>query len=382
MFYERQPEKQRENYKNMLKTIGSLSRLFSESDTPYLYYRCHENIFCRYFEAINLSREDCSADAQKDNLGIGLKTWVGTDNQKVAEFNKLKETYTNLESYEMICKIAEYRNKRIKVTMNLHGITEMIYHIVKRIPNAMQIFECAFEMIDIDNITLDDKRSSKTNIYFNDGKHEYHFNISKSTLYMFFEDMELLDSFDVNILDNPYEYFENIVNFNITPKYKLDVTKEQLCLRLYTIDRATKERMVGERSGLNQWNANGRKRNENEIYIPYPVEDRNRSKGFFPPQNENFDLILPDGKIIKAKVCQANGKAIMSNPNSDLGKWLLRDVFELPTGKLVTYEMLKVFGIDSVIFTKINNKTYKIDFTDVGTYEKILGLEEYDKEEN
>ena len=44
MFYENQPIKQRENYKNMLKVVGSLSRLFSESDIPYLYYRCHENI--------------------------------------------------------------------------------------------------------------------------------------------------------------------------------------------------------------------------------------------------------------------------------------------------------------------------------------------------
>ena len=87
MFYEIQPKEQRENYKMMLRTVGSLSKLFSESSEPYLYYRCHENIFCKYFEALNLSREDCSADAQKDEIGIGLKTWVGADNQKVAEFN-------------------------------------------------------------------------------------------------------------------------------------------------------------------------------------------------------------------------------------------------------------------------------------------------------
>ena len=65
----------------------------------------------------------------------------------------------------------------------------------------------------------------------------------------------------------------------------------------------------------------------------------------------------------------------MSNPNSDLGKWLLRDVFELEEGKIVTYEMLEIYGIDSVIFTKIDDKKYKINFTDIGTYEKLLGLE-------
>ncbi len=395
MFYEKQSLEQRENYKKMLKIVGSLSNLFSESDKPYLYYRCHENIFCKYFETINLSREDCSADAQKGNLGIGLKTWVDADNQKVAEFNKLKNTYMDLEPYDMICKIAEYRNERIRVTKNLHGIDEMIYHIVKRVPKAMQIYEYAFEMIDISNIHLEERKSSATNIYFNDGKHEYHFNVSKSTLYMIFENMVLLDSFDVDILDDPYKYLEKLIEENsvqvpeiINGMIKQEEKNEQLCLRLYTINQTTKKATIEEHSGLNQWNGSRKDsrtntyipRNPNELYIPYPVYDRNRSEGFFPPRNEIFELTLPDGKVIQAKVCQDNGKAIMSNPNSDLGKWLLRDVFELPEGKLITYDMLKIYGIDSVIFTKIDEKKYKIDFTYIGTYEKLLGLEDENEE--
>lgn len=380
MFYENQPVEQKENYKNMLKIMGKLSKLFSESNKPYLYYRCHENIFCKYFDAENLSREDCSADAKKGNMGIGLKTWIDADNQKVAEFNKLKNTYMNLPPYEMVCKIAEYRNERIRVTKNIHGINQMIYHIIKRIPNAMQIYEYAFEMIDIQNIKLENKGEEKNNIYFNDGKHEYHFNISKSTLYMTFTNMILLDSFEVDILEDPYGYLESLAEKNILKIPNMNTIDkedeyEQLCLRLYTIDRTTKEKVVNERSGLNQWNANGRIRNKNEIYIPYPAEDRIRSEGFFPPRDENFELMLPDGKTILAKVCQENGKAIMSNPNSDLGKWLLRDVFELEEGKIITYEMLEIYGIDSVIFTKIDDKKYKINFTDIGTYEKLLGLE-------
>ncbi len=390
MFYEKQTVEQKKNYKRMLKIVGSLSKLFSESDKPYLYYRCHENIFCKYFEATNLSREDCSADAQKGNYGIGLKTWVDTDNQKVAEFNKLKKTYMNLEPYEMVCKIAEYRNERIRITKNLHGIDEMIYHIVKRVPNAMNIYEYAFEMINISEIKIEEKKSNTTNIYFNDGKHEYHFNISKSTLYMVFKDMVLLDTFEVNILDDPYLYLEKLALDNSTEISEINsiINKEekydQLCLRLYTVNKKTKEKVVEEHSGLNQWNGarKNRKnntlipRNKNELYIPYPAFDRNRSAGFFPPRNKGFELILPDGKTIKAKVCQSHGKAIMSNPNSELGKWLLRDVFELPEGELVTYEKLKIYSIDSVIFTKIDDSKYKIDFTDIGTYEKLLGMEE------
>jgi restriction endonuclease len=192
--------------------------------------------------------------------------------------------------------------------------------------------------------------------------------------------MILLDSFEVDILEDPYGYLESLAEKNILKIPNMNTIDkedeyEQLCLRLYTIDRTTKEKVVNERSGLNQWNANGRIRNKNEIYIPYPAEDRIRSEGFFPPRDENFELMLPDGKTILAKVCQENGKAIMSNPNSDLGKWLLRDVFELEEGKIVTYEMLEIYGIDSVIFTKIDDKKYKINFTDIGTYEKLLGLE-------
>lgn len=57
-------------------------------------------------------------------MGIGLKTWIDADNQKVAEFNKLKNTYMNLPPYEMVCKIAEYRNERIRITKNIHGINQ------------------------------------------------------------------------------------------------------------------------------------------------------------------------------------------------------------------------------------------------------------------
>ena len=124
-----------------------------------------------------------------------------------------------------------------------------------------------------------------------------------------------------------------------------------------------------EKSGLNQWNAGGRRRNPDEIYIPYPAEDRQRNQHFFPPRDTVFQLSLPDGSIIPAKVCQDNCKAIMSNPNKVLGAWLLRKVFELPKNVLITYDMLLMYGIDSVIFTHNGGLNYSIDFAEIGTYE-------------
>lgn len=378
MFYDKQSRKQQEEYKNMLAIIGKLTLLFSESDSPYLPYRCHENIFCKYFEAENLGRKDCSADAKKEDYGIGLKTWVGNDDQKVAEFGKLKPKYDMLNGLPLCKKISKYRNERIRITMNMYGIKNMLYHIVKRIPGEMQIFEHAFDYIDIDNIVLLEGRGNDNNTYFTDGKHTYHFSKSKNTLYMIFDDLKLMDSFNVEILADPYDYLlqlnSSISSMIITSDGKLEHDlKNQLCLRLYTIIHGRK--IVSPKSGLNQWNAGGRRRNENEIYIPYPVIDRNRNSDFFPPRDTPFDLRMPDGTIISSKVCQDGGKAIMSNPNKALGEWLLRKVFELKPGVVLTYEDLEKYNIDSVVFTKHNDGTYSIDFAELGTYESF-----YEKE--
>ena len=183
MFYDKQTKEKQKAYKDMLALIGSLSRLFSTAEEPYLYYRAHENIFAKYFEVENNSRSDDSADAcdLKSGLGIGLKTWVGQDNQKVAEFGRLRPAYAGLEGIDLITAISEYRNLRIRTTMNIHGLKNMIYHIVKRVPHAMRIYEAAFDYIDIDHIVIDEKRGNANSTYFSDGKHTYHFSRSKNT---------------------------------------------------------------------------------------------------------------------------------------------------------------------------------------------------------
>ena len=377
MFYDIQPQELKEKYKKMLTIIGNLTLLFSESECPYLPYRCHENIFCKYLEAENLARSDCSADAKKENIGIGLKTWMGNDDQKVAEFGRLRKNYENLSGIELVKKIAEYRNERIRVTKNLHGIDKMIYHIVKRIPNSMQILESTFDYINIGDIKLIKNRGNVNNTYFTDGKHTYHFSTSKNTLYMIFDDMELLDSFEVEIMTDPYSFLlkafedkQEITKGSINRQINKIDKKNSICLRLYSL-KSDGTKFVPEKSGLNQWNASGRKRDSDEIYIPYPKPDRERTKDFFPPRYIVFNLKLPDGDVIQAKICQDDGKAIMSNPNKVLGKWLLRKVFEIPKGTLVTYQMLKVFGIDSVIIRKEGELEYSIDFAEVGTYEQF-----------
>lgn len=399
MFYDLQAKELQEKYKQMLTIMGQLSNLFSDNKCPYLAYRAHENIFCKYLEAINVARADCSADAKKGCIGIGLKTWVGTDDQKIAEFGKLKSSYANLSGKKLVKRISEYRNERIRVTKKKYGVDRMIYHVVKRVPGAMQILECTFDPIDIGNIRMLSGKGKDNNTYFTDGKHEYHFSVSKNTLYMNFADLELLDEFEVPILNDPYTLLRSLfasekdicsgkVDYLVVARdMQLEVetnvksmtqSKLQLCLPLYSKKKGVK--YIGEKSGLNQWNASGRVRNENEIYIPYNALDRNRCLDFFPPRDMPFTLHLPDGTEISAKVCQGAdrtnpklGKAIMSNPNKVLGKWLLRDVFELPEKTVITYDMLEKFGVDSVVFTKNREGDYSIDFSEIGTYEEFYG---------
>ena len=57
-------------YQAYLKAFCSLSRLFTNTNNPYLEYRAMENIFCKTFNAENLAREDCAFDAKLNNINL------------------------------------------------------------------------------------------------------------------------------------------------------------------------------------------------------------------------------------------------------------------------------------------------------------------------
>lgn len=354
-----------DSYLNDLQVVGSLSGLFSDNDVPLLHYRVPENLYCATFGAENLARADVSADAKLRSYGIGIKTFDEKNKrtfQKIAEFNSQVELYKDLEPIYKIKKIAELRNRRITFTQDLYGINNMIYHCVVRNHNGFYLFEEDMFLINIDKIVLD---GINKHIYrFHDDLAEYQFNESKSTLYKRFITENYFASIKVRILENPIEVLRKLSLSNDDAK-----VTEILMLPLYTYDRSTKRKVVAEKSGLNQWNASGRKRDPDEVYIPYPSEIRSVNENFFPNRNTPFDVILPNGKVLSMKVCQDGGKALMSNPNKDLGKWLLREILKVEKGKLLTYEMLLEIGIDAIVFEKTNNK-YKLNFAKVGKFEE------------
>ena len=347
-----------ENYFKMLSLMGRLSRLFSESETPYIHYRVTENLFCKYFKADNLSRTDTAYDARWNNIGIGIKTFTfnaGVSTEKIAEFNSLSRELKQYSGYDLAFKLGEFRNNRMNLANDLYNIKSQVYHIIGRIDNGLQIFNSPYTLVDLDKIEVlgDDKASLK----FTDGIHEYNFNRSKSVLMKKFYLPEDFKYIPVDILADPYGLLEEL--FDKKDGFLKKETKPFVILPLFSYKN--KQKIVLEKSGLNQWNASGRPRNENEVYIPVPKKIHNDYPDFFPSRDKIFNLHLPDGNILKAKICQANGKALMSNPNKDLGNWILRKILKIRPGELATIEHLNKAGFDSVVVYKTDSKNYSID---------------------
>ena len=143
----------------------------------------------------------------------------------------------------------------------------------------------------------------------------------------------------------------------------------QLILPLFSFKKdGTPE--VFSKSGLNQWNAAGRRRSYSEVYIPYNKSEQLSSPGFFPEyvpkqkeDKDHFIVHLPSGKTVEASRCQSEGKGIMSADNDDFGEWLLFDVLKMEKGHVVTIDDLEERQINAVIFTKLRDWEYNLDFT-------------------
>ena len=193
--------------------------------------------------------------------------------------------------------------------------------------------------------------------------------LSKSTLAKRFVTETIIYEFDVDILKDPLLELQKLLDQKDIFLDKDKRIKQTVYLPLYG-----KNHTVFERSGLNQWNAKGRERHPNEVYIPIPAEIHKNFQGFFPDRDTPFSLKLPNGNTMQSKVCQDNNKALMSYSNRELGKWILRDVLNLDEGELLTYEKLEILGIDSIRIDKMSNSEFEINFAKTGSYEQFRNM--------
>jgi hypothetical protein len=268
---------------------------------------------------------------------------------------------------KLIKKVSELRNARIEFTENVHALKNSIYHCVIREKGKFMIFEEPMDKVDIANIRNIKER--KGSIAFEDGKHDYSFLVSKSTLTKRFITEPIAYEFNVDILEDPLLELRKLLEKTDLQFEKETKIKQTIYLPLYG-----RNQTVFEKSGLNQWNAGGRDRHPNEVYIPIPAEIHKNFPSFFPNRDRPFDLKLPNGKKMQSKICQDGGKALMSYSNRELGQWILRDVLKLREWQILDYEKLQTVGIDSVRIDKISNSDFEINFSRIGSYEQFKSM--------
>ncbi|MDZ4228471.1 MAG: NgoFVII family restriction endonuclease, partial [Candidatus Levybacteria bacterium] len=300
----------------------------------------------------------------------GIKTFsFRTDNtfEKIAEFNKDSVLLRKSKDEEIIKEIARLRNERIKTTERIFGLENMIYHCVARRKGGMLIYELSMDLVNlgkIHNLDLDGNI-----IDFKDDKNDYKYNISKSTLYKKFTADKIILDFDVKILKDPFSELDKISTEIRELVFSPIRRQEHIFLPLYSYEKGIKK--VYEKSGLNQWNASGRPRDLGEVYIPIPAWIHDAYPSFFPSKDVKFMLKLPNGSKLKVSLCQQGSKALMSDPNKDLGEWLLRYVLGLKEGEILTYSKLEELNLDSVVIYKNSGGVYSIDFTKIDSFENF-----------
>ncbi|WP_027635194.1 hypothetical protein [Clostridium butyricum] len=424
---------EKKRYIEFLKIFGALSGLFKDNKEganakkPYLYYRNHEQLFARVFEVEDLTRKDSAFDALgvwgDERVGIGLKTWIHTNNrtyQKVAEFNKLApEVLTPLMERgtpeQVVRKVAELRNDRIMLDKRLYRTDHDVYHFITRDDDVMNIVETPYDLIDIDSIEF--IRTDGKVYLFKDRLHNYKFYKSKSVLLEEFDASqgEIIEKIQIEQYNDPFELIKmisipgnkisllhsqyeqadnfeevDLVSEENNESYGVPESRYKLRNVIYLPLYQDKKEIpfVSDCSGINVRHGKPKNKGTNKPRPEYEVEVRISTwihylfPKFFGIDASNkdevqdavlndFDLILTDGRILRGRIKQAGGKSLQTDPQGALGEWILKDVLGLKNREVVTWELLASLGIDSLKVTKIDDRHFKITVAETGAYEKF-----------
>lgn len=406
-------EKDKQEYIDYLKVFGALSGLFKETTEginakkPYLYYRNHEKLYVKIFDVDDLTRKDSAFDAiashNNQRIGIGLKTWIHTSDktyQKVAEFNKLAPTEISPliqeKDYEgVVKKVSIIRNKRIELDKRLYNTSNDIYHFITRDDGVMNLVESKYDLIQLNDVKL--IKSNGKSFVFTDGVNNYKYYTSKSVLMKEFDASQdkILLSIPIEEFKDPFQLLSTISLSGVEKqegkieKVHYEYEENTIYLPIYSDQSFNVEANSAFNAQLGKPKniRSNKPRPAYEAYIPIPKWIHHIFPNYFGvnpfdsesiKDSEGFYLHLPDGRKVKARNTQENGKSLQTNPQSILGTWILKDIFGLRPYEKLTMKMLDEYGVDSFKIVRIDSKNYKIDLAETYAFEKWkLSLKKY-----
>lgn len=114
-------------------------------------------------------------------------------------------------------------------------------------------------------------------------------------------------------------------------------------------------------SGLNWGQRPGREHNQAYIKLPADIARTD----FFPDRPTQFTVLTDDGKVLICSRAQDSSKAIHTPHNNSLIGEYFRNRLNLPNGAPVNLDDLLRYGRTDIIFYKIDDETYYMDFSPV-----------------
>lgn len=433
--WERYSKEEREEYIKFLQVYGALTNLFRQKHgdpIPYLDSKFQETIYAKVFNGKNVDIGNTPHDVLSvfgnERIGIGLKTWMNSkpSYQKVMQLKRYKseiDPFLNKSDEELALKLSEIKNDRMLVDYNRLGLSMdgNIYHYVTRDAGKFVIQETLYPLVDMNN--LKNFKRTSTAFQWSDGHKKYKYTYGDSQIWQHFDsskkDTLILNQFDVNIIDDPFDFLLKSY-FNFIDDFKKD-TKSDDVVEVYLPLYSYRSKEVEEKSGLNSWNSAPKSKGSstlrplNEIYIPIPMEFHKKYPDFFCPNifeierkqknfigdkknkpQVRFHLQLPNGKLVPALIGQDRMKSLQSGSlterdpetnklygQSALGQWLLVDVLGLKERQLVTRNWLQMRGTDSVRLWRKKNDYSKIyiDLAPIGSFESFMNGKEIEFEE-
>lgn len=240
--WERYSKEEREEYIKFLQVYGALTNLFRQKHgnlIPYLDSKFQETIYAKVFNSENVDIGNTPHDILSvfgdERIGIGLKTWMNSrpSFQKVMQLKRYKteiDPYFNKSDEELAIKLSELKNERMLIDYNRLGLSKdkNIYHYVTRDEGKFVIQETLYPIVNLDNL----RKFKRTNTAFawSDGHKTYKYTYGDSQIWQYFnsdaDDTLVLNQFDVNIIENPFDfllksYFNFIDDFKKAESLKI-----------------------------------------------------------------------------------------------------------------------------------------------------------------